>query len=102
MSPTIAVRTEAEPQGGIDETPGLAAVIGISGGWEGSLALTAPELLVRECVGRLFGRRPDEVSEVEVQDAWGELANSGAPRLGLGLEQNPYLPRQIFLGEGLG
>jgi hypothetical protein len=42
MNLTIAISMDAEPQGGIHETLRLKAVLGTSGGWEGSLVAGAP------------------------------------------------------------
>ena len=63
-----------------DEIPGeesaeLGGVISISGGWNGYVAMGCSEAFARRLAAVMFDMEPDEMSEGEVFDAFGELVN---------------------------
>jgi chemotaxis protein CheX len=53
----------------------LGGVIPISGGWNGLVAMGCSEAFARRLAAVMFDMEPDEMSEGEVVDAFGELVN---------------------------
>ena len=57
------------------DLPLLAGRIQIAGAWEGTVAMTGPRPFAAKCAAIMHGREPEELTEAEVRDGWGELAN---------------------------
>jgi hypothetical protein len=57
------------------DLPLLGAAVRITGKWEGMVALTASRSLAAKCTAIMHQRQPDDLSEGEVRDGWGELTN---------------------------
>lgn len=55
--------------------PPAGSRIFITGAWDGSVSLRCTEALGRRVASGMFGVGPDRVSDEDVQDALGELAN---------------------------
>lgn len=55
--------------------PVRTSCVNISGSWSGSVALVIPEPLATLVAGAMFGLEADELTDVEISDAVGELAN---------------------------
>lgn len=49
--------------------------VNISGGWDGSVLLVIPAGLATAVAASMFGMQPTDLSEAEITDAVGELAN---------------------------
>ena len=57
------------------KTRTFAGVVNIAGAWDGAVAVQCGEDLVRQAAVAMFGLAPDAVSQGEMHDALGELAN---------------------------
>ncbi len=76
-----------------NRTRSLAARVGITGSWHGTLVLRADPVLARRLAARMFGHGAAVLSEEDVHDGFGELSNmiagnvkgllDGESRLGL-------------------
>ncbi len=53
----------------------VTGCVDISGGWHGSVAVELSTGLARQVAATLFAMEPGEVTEAEVRDAVGEMAN---------------------------
>lgn len=49
--------------------------VNISGGWDGSVHLVIPQVLAGAVAASMFGMEIDDLTEAEITDAVGELAN---------------------------
>jgi chemotaxis protein CheX len=65
---------EADPHKPTD-VPLLSAGVRITGTWEGLVTLAASRSLAAKCTAIMHQREADDLSEAEVRDGWGELAN---------------------------
>jgi chemotaxis protein CheX len=59
----------------LEGTASLTACVLISGDWKGAVMVHVSEDLARNVAAGMFAMGTDEVSEAEVQDALGEVAN---------------------------
>ncbi|MFA9446391.1 chemotaxis protein CheX [Egicoccus sp. AB-alg6-2] len=53
----------------------VTGVVQITGDWSGAVTVQCPEALARTATALMFGSEPSEVTEDEVTDTVGELAN---------------------------
>ena len=53
----------------------LTGCVQIAGTWEGAVMIDLPEELARESAAAMFGCEPEDLSDEEVLDALGEIAN---------------------------
>jgi chemotaxis protein CheX len=53
----------------------LCGCVQITGSWEGAVMIDLPEKLARDAAAAMFGCEPDDLSDDEVLDALGEVAN---------------------------
>ncbi len=72
----------------------VTGVISISGDWNGAVVVTVPMPLARQISAAMFALDADALTEAEVQDAIGELANmvGGATKAMLGGSSSVSLP----------
>jgi chemotaxis protein CheX len=63
-----------EVDGKIGDTTVIACVQ-ITGDWEGAVTVACSQSLATKLAAAMFGLEPDELSEDEVRDAMGEIAN---------------------------
>ncbi|MBI5549018.1 MAG: chemotaxis protein CheX [Deltaproteobacteria bacterium] len=68
--PITPAAEEVAPQG-----ISLTACVHITGAWEGALVLECPKETSRRAAAAMFGMETAEVSDAEMRDAVGELAN---------------------------
>ena len=66
-----------EPSPGIstDESEALSAVIRVSGEWESLIQVLAPMATARTIASNMFATEEAELTESEIRDAFGEIAN---------------------------
>ncbi len=75
------------PLARVDEAPDepdlttCTAVVHLTGGFRGSVALTAAVPLATECSARMFQSAAGGLSAAEVQDSWAEIGNMVAGNL---------------------
>jgi chemotaxis protein CheX len=75
-STTFGFAIEALPEVPPDrEEPVLTAFVLLAGGWDGALMIQCPATLARRCASQMFDSPMDAVTESDVNDALGELAN---------------------------
>jgi len=55
--------------------PVLTAFVLLAGGWDGALMIQCPTALARRCAAQMFDSPIDAVTDSDVNDALGELAN---------------------------
>jgi chemotaxis protein CheX len=67
----VRTHTEAVPEPGRR----FIGTVHISGSWEGSVVLECPETFGRLVAGSMFGSSPETLSDDELVDVIGELAN---------------------------
>lgn len=63
-----------EPSFGADERV-VTGIVQITGDFEGAVSVQLPEDAARASAAQMFAMEPDEISEEEVSDTVGELAN---------------------------
>jgi CheY-specific phosphatase CheX len=68
------VRADA-PYDPADEQRSLCGCVQITGTWEGAVMIDLPEELARVSAAAMFGCEPEDLSDEEVLDALGEVAN---------------------------
>lgn len=61
--------------GGPADGPAMVGVVGISGAWQGAVAVECGLDHARAAAEAMFAADPGTLSAEEVADAWGELAN---------------------------
>lgn len=67
---------EVQPGPGVPEgTPTLTAVVSITGDWEGAVQIQCSAALARHAAATMFMMETDELTDEEVYDTVGELAN---------------------------
>lgn len=71
----LGLSCEEGPPGDVAHGISWTSSVSVSGGWNGSIALAFPAHLAAAVAGAMFGMGPDEVTDEEVGDAIGELAN---------------------------
>ncbi|AXV05406.1 Chemotaxis protein CheX [Euzebya pacifica] len=58
-----------------DDAPSLSSLIHVHGAWEGTIVLHGPQALAASVAAAMFGMEADELSEDDIGDAFGEIAN---------------------------
>ena len=56
----------------------VSASVQVTGEWEGAIAINCPEAVGRKVAAAMFGVEDGQVSEADVHDAIGEVANMAA------------------------
>jgi len=54
---------------------GVLGRVRITGAWEGVVAMSGPSRLAAECSALMYGTEPQDLTEAEIRDGWGELVN---------------------------
>jgi len=76
----------------------IAAYVRISGGWGGTIALHAPNAVARQAASIMFNIPEASVTEAEIQDAFGELANQVGGNLKVLLPEPCHLSLPTVVG----
>ena len=58
-----------------DDSPSLSSLIHVHGAWEGTIVLHGTQALATAVAVSMFGMPADELSEDDIGDAFGEIAN---------------------------
>ena len=69
----------------------MTGSLSFTGSWEGVIVFTCPFELVREAAAAMFASEPGSVSDTEMQDALGEIANMLGGNLKLVLPAGVHL-----------
>lgn len=62
-------------------SPTVTGTIEIGGAWEGKVDVRCSEALARRAAAAMFGMAPEDVTEAEIADALGEIANMAGGNL---------------------
>jgi CheY-specific phosphatase CheX len=103
---SLMLNLEIKKYGTNDVTIGddwVNAAVGISGSWRGSVSLLCPPVLARRWAALMFATAEDALTQADIDDATGEMANVLAGNLKVVWPGDSRLfPPEITLGPGNG